>query len=376
MPAQIAAFLAVFAVACTTSTTTTDTTNSEDSSGVSRLKLLPTAFQGDTPCSAAPGSMRSYVASLYMADDPDKALVTSTPVSCGVGVLFDSYTYLIDSDGDGVKEKGVELVSPDRKYTIGVQGFEAFAADLDLTTSPTARWTASCGSDASPIIPRDDGATLVEDCTHLVDAGGGATVTSVMIDPQATLGTLACAGEGVPGQKTVATFDILSENGLGDTLGLPCDAAVEPIVITGSKLKDGKAVSFYVGARESKDGPLTWGARCSTVVAAGIAVTAACMPLTADGAVRIDLKSILGQSNIACGADFSEANAVATVGEVTVNVSGLTCDDPRDIGPFPQGPFTLDLTVPGKDGKPLFEAKCEGSVDPGRASAPTICVQQ
>ena len=374
LSALIAAILPVFAVACTTSTTTTDTTNSEDASGTSRLKLLPTSFLGDTPCSAAPGAMRSYVATLHMADAEDVALVTSPPVPCGVGVLFESYLY--DPDGDG--QSGIETINTERQYTISVQGFEAFAADLDLSAkpAPVGRWSAACGSKDAPILPRDDGATLVEDCTLLVDAKAGSTVTAVTIDPRAALGTLACAGEGAPGQQTVAAFDIQSNDGLGDTLGLPCSSAVEPIVISGSKLKDGATVSFYVAAHAAKDGPVAWGAMCSAVVEAGLTVTAACTPLTSEGGVLIDLASVLAPFDIVCGGDFSSCDVVVTSGEQTTKASGITCGAPSAISPVAQGPYELTLTVPGKDGKPVFSAKCEGSVDPGRSTAPTSCVQQ
>lgn len=366
-PATIAALFVPFlaaALGCTTSETTTDTTNSEDATGAARLKLLPDAFLGDTACGQAPGSMRSYVAKLYRTDQPDAELIAATPVSCGVGVLFDSYP----------SGKGTELVTSKRRYKITVEGYEKTAAEVDPKTD-TPRWKTACGSEKDPIIARDDGATLVEGCDALVDAAAGSSATAVVVDPRGTLGAVACAGEGAPGQKTVASFDVLSDDGLGDTLGVACSADAPPITIAGKKLVPGSSVSFFVAAHASADGPLTYGATCSAVVQEGLTVTAACAPLTSYGTVLFDLKAILAQFDITCGADFSTGSAVVTVGDQTFQSDAATCDGPLKIGPFGPGTFELVLTVPGKDGNSIFTAKCEGSIEPSRAAAPTSCVQ-
>ncbi len=394
LAAAVLAPLALGATACTQTATTTTATTSDDSSGFSAALLLrPSAFVGDTPCGSAEGSLRSYVVTLtdHIQVTDDAGVTTekvftfpsSLPVSCGEGVRFDN-------------------IVGGHSYSAQIDGYEAFAGEIgpegwlksdgtinygklrsgsrhmqDEDGAPvTPRWLGDCGKDAEDrTVAAASGTTLLLGCGALEDLATEPSPTAVVIDPRDALGTLACEGHGAAGQKTVATFDVASNDGLGNTLGLPCSEDVPPITVTSKKLVPGQIVSFYVGARATSDGELAWGATCTAIVVEGITVRAACHPLTTAASLEVDFGEILSEYDLICGASFATYDASVTVGDKTFEDSGVACEEPHVWKPVPPGDYQAELSVPGPDGKDLFAVTCKGHVDPGRTTRVTGCTQ-
>jgi hypothetical protein len=387
----LAAPLALASAGCTTAATTTNTTTADDSAGYATALLLrPSAFIGHTPCGLADGSMRSYVATLVSEEtDPAtgkkyKYMSSSIPVSCSEGVRWDEvvagkpYWVLIDG-----YEKLATDIGPDgwmkSNGTINYAKLHSGSSHMvnRIGLPVAARWTGSCGlGDHDPILAAASGTTLVLGCDPLKDEDPAKGVTAVEIDPRDALGTLACEGEGSGGQATVAAFDVVSDGGFEDQLGeKACSKDETAFVVTKDLVKD-EVVSFYVGARATSGGPLSWGATCSAVVEQGITVHAACAPLTAEGSLEIDFADILAKYDLLCGADFATFDAVVTAGGQVFEDTGLACDKPHVYKPLKPGDYTADLAVTTKGGAQVFAVTCTGSIEPGRTNVITSCTQQ
>ena len=398
LAAAVLAPLALGATACTSTDTTTTATTSDDSSGFSAALLLrPSAFVGDTPCGSAEGAMRSYVATLtdhlQVIDEktglPAERLHTfpsSLPVSCGEGVRFDGIVggHFYSAHVDGYEAFSGEIGPEGWLKSDGTLNYGKLRSGsihmTDEDGAPVApRWVADCGKDkADRTVAAASGTTLILGCGALdlaEDAVPGPT--AVVIDPRDALGTLACKGHGAPGQKTVASFDVASNDGLGDTLGLPCSEDIPPVTITIAnldKLGPSKVVSFYVGARAADPGALSWGATCTAIVAEGLTVRAACHPLTAEASLEIDFAEVLAEYSLICGANFATYDAQVTVGEQTFEDTAIPCEKPHVYKPVLPGDYEANLSVPGQDGA-VFEVTCKGHVEPGRNTLVTGCTQ-
>lgn len=383
-----------FAVACTTTTDPTATTDDQGTGLTPALIIRPREFIGDVPCSPAPGAMRSYTATLIdhlSSEDPDTGetieqtftFPTSLPVSCGQGVRFD----------DGVAG---------HFYSVQIEGYEDFATDIgpdgwvrkDGTVNFTKlrsgsrhmvnrdgqpvspRWVTSCGEgDNDPTLAAASGTTLIRGCDLLTDIGEIGT-TAVEIDPIDALGATACVGDGAPGQTEVATFDVQSLDGLGNTVGVPCTEGLPALKYTGAALTPGRELHFYVAAHGQDDGPVALGATCSAEVKEGLTVRAACLPLSDSGALELDFAKVLEANGYACGADFATYDATIMLGDKTVTFTSVACDVPKVFSPLQATTYAIDAKVVAKDGKQLFAAHCEGSVQPGRTTVVTGCIQQ
>lgn len=393
-PVALAALAAPLAIACTTTTTTTTTTDDSTTNLTPALIVRPREFLGDVPCSAAPGAMRSYTATLFdhlttKNEDTGETVEelftfpTSIPTSCGQGVRFDN--------GSG-----------GHFYSVQIEGYEDFADDIgpagwlrkDGTVSyaklrsgsrhmvnrqgepVTPRWIAACGEgENDPTLAAASGTTLIRGCDPLEDVGElGAT--AIEIDPMDALGAAACAGDGEPGQAEVATFDVQSLDGFGTTKGIPCKGGIAPLTYQSSNLAPGKIVSFYIAAHAVEDGPVTLGATCSAEVKEGLTVRAACTPLSDSGALKLDFAKVLAADGYACGADFATYDAEITLGDETITEEGLACDVPEVFSPLKGTTYSLDAKVIADDGKELYATHCEGEILPGRTTLVTGCIQK
>lgn len=372
-------------------TETESTTTTEDGSGTSAALLIrPVEFMGDVPCSAAPGAMRSYVVTVIdhlTVNDPDTGevvaeysftLASSIATSCAVGVRFDDiaelHSYTVQVDGyeaspDELCPEGcwVDGETTDKLQRVSRQSGIREQVLLADGTPAVPRWSASCGTgDNDPTIAAATGTTLVGGCTKLVDLSDAPKVTAVTLDPLAALGTLECAGfagKGVPG---VAAIDVTSEDGLPGYTNVACDGAPKPLVFEG--LTPGGVYTFFLAARAEQDGPVTWGATCTAVAEEGLTVGAQCTPLTADGAVKIDLDASLG---LVCGQDFATYDAKFVTVDDTFAKAAIPCSTKLTVSPVPAGEYAADVAILGEDGVVKLEIACDGAVSPGRVSTAT-----
>lgn len=379
------AAIAAGAAACQSQTsTTTGTTDDSDSSTVA-LIVRPADFLGDTPCSAAPGAMRSYVVTLTDRTDPDVPFTfpSSLPTSCSQGVRFDDITaghsYSVQIDGyeafaDEIGPPGWVRTSGDQEGEIDYKALRSGARRMTAAdgTSVAPRWVGACGEGAEPrTIAAATGTTAITACDPLVDTAPGSTGTSVQVAPQDALGTLRCAKGAAPGEPAVASFDLAPQNGLPGLLGIPCQTDPdEPFVQTysGGQLVPGTSVDFLVDAHADPNGPVVWGATCSVLVEEGLTVRAACSPLSDRGSLRIDVAALLDLVGVACSGDITQYDAKLLTGDAMLAQQGLSCTEDATFGPLAPGDYAADVALLGTDGAPLFTFACAAAVEPGRAA--------
>lgn len=393
--ALLASALALGATACTTTTDTTTVDDTDDGADVA-LIVRPAEFIGLTPCSAAAGALRSYVATITDVSDPALpfTLPSSLPTPCSLGVRFDN-------------------IQAGRSYTLQIDGYEAFAGDIgptgwsidatpqnpndakyeidyaalrsgsrhmtDVTGAPVSpRWLGACGEGTgaqAPTVAADTGTTLVSGCSPLVDTAPGSTETGLEVAPQDALGSLVCAGQAASGEPSVASFDLLPQNGLPGLLGIPCLDAPFVQKYTGASLVPGTIVDFFVDAHAEPGGPVTWGATCSAVVEEGLVVRAGCSALTDRGAMRVDIAAVLEQLGVECSGDIAAYDAELTAGETSLAQMGVPCDEDTTFGPLAPGDAAAEVTILAKDGAAIFTLACAASVQAGRTAA-ADCVLQ
>ncbi len=412
---------------CTEETTAIAT---DDSSSSAALLFRLSDFLGDVPCSAAPGALRSYVATLVdrTASDicgdgqcvppetiescpgdcadpnpcgdgmcnaaaPILETAETCPIDCG-GTLFAQFTLpssLPVSCSQGVR---FDNVAENHRYSVQVDGYEAFASEIgpegfenpdtqylatrtgarrmvDLAGNPvTPRFLGSCGEgEQARTVVLETGTSVVLECDPLRDTKTSSSKTAVEITPKDALGTLQC---GTDGESTVATFDIRPEGGLGDILGIPCSESAFTQAYSADTFLEGEAVHFYVAAHAKKDDEPLWGSTCSAVVKKGLTTKAACFPLSADGNISVDMAKVLDQYGFQCGSNFATFDLEIVGPETSLKESDVVCEKPHTLGPFAKGDYSVSLTVRADDGKVLFETECIAKVEPGR-TAPLAC---
>lgn len=368
------ATLALSATACTTETY--ETIDDANSTSVA-LILRPAEFIGDTPCSGAPGAMRSYVATVRDLTNPDVpfTLPSSLPTPCSMGVRFDEIdagrSYSVQIDG---YEGFADEIGPAGWFDGGAINYKALRSGTrhmeDKGGTPLLpRWLGSCGEgDEAPTVAAEIGTTLIRGCTSLVDTAPGTTETAVEVAPQDALGTLHCAGKVPTGELAVASFDLLPQNGLASVLGVPCLDAPFVQPYTGASLVPGTAVDFFVDAHAEQGGPVVWGATCSALVQAGLTVRASCSPLSDRGALRIDITAVLGLLGISCSGDIAAYDAALVAGDVSLGQAGVPCTDDVTFGSLPPGDAAAEVTIFTKAGAPIFSLACAAAVEPGRTA--------
>jgi hypothetical protein len=374
----------------------TSTTGSTSYTSTLYIYVRPADFLGDVLCSDAPGAMGSYVVTLIDRTDPAMKPVSSLPTPCSQGVRFpDVIGPTVDDDGNDVKG---------HEYSAEIDGYEALAGEIcpeggckdpngkvnydalysgtrkmqyaagtaAAGTKAVPRWLTACGGTAETNTkPAAFGITLLTACEPLVDQGGSADVTAVEVDPMTALGSLKCAADGVDG---VAKLDILPVGGLGNALGLICGLPSVK-VYSGPEVVPGKTLDFYVAAYKELDGPVTWGATCTAVVKKGLTVRAACLPLSDQGSVRIDIDAVLAQFGIECSGNITSYDAVLKGPGDTLEKTAVSCTKSLVFGPLGPGTYTADLVIRTDTGKELFSAACTAVGSPGRAVTADCTIQ-
>lgn len=376
--------LAAGSGACTSTSTTTTTTDDSDGTTVALL-IRPASFLGTTPCSAAAGAMRSYVATLVDVTDPAVpfTLPSSLPAPCSQGVRFDD-------------------VAPGRSYVLHIDGYEAFATEIGPTgwinangqadytalrsgsrhmtaangTPVAPRWLGSCGEgDNAPAVPPETGLGTITECDPVTDAAPGSTDTFIEVAPQDALGALRCASDPDKGPLSVASFDLIPQGGLPGLLGIPCLDAPFVQTYSGGALSPGATVDFFVGAHAAAGGPVVWGATCSALVEEGLTVRAACSSLSASGALRIDVTSLLDLVDAECSGEIQSYDAELTAGDVTLVQEALPCTGDATFSSLEPGSYTARATLLTKDLAELFQFTCTATVEPGRTATAECLLQ-
>ncbi|MBK8258759.1 MAG: hypothetical protein IPK82_39645 [Polyangiaceae bacterium] len=356
---------------------------SDDGASGAALILRPVEFLGDTPCSNAPGAMRSYVATLTDHTDPTVVftLPSSLPTPCSQGIRFDDiaagHLYSVEIDGYELPatELGPEGWFDTAKETINYERLRSGSRHMQAKdgTLLSPRWVTECGAtEETRIIPAASGTKQITSCDPLADLTPNAGTTAVVVTPQNSLGSLSCSSETENGFG-VASFDLIPQNGLPSLLGVPCTKPAFSQVYTGDILAPGSIAEFFVNAYKEQGGTVTWGATCAALVVNGLTVDAACTPLSDEGSVQIDIKALLAQVDVKCSGDISSYDASLQSGDLTFNKAGIPCTNNLSFGPLAPGPVAALVTVRAGDQTALFSATCSGNVEPGRV-AKTSCI--
>jgi hypothetical protein len=260
-----------------------DTTQSTETLVIpTSVAVSPHAFLGSVPCSNQEGALRSYVATLTDVTplDPDVGaaagtvnftLPSSPPTPCSENIVF-------------------RYVIPGHQYKAVIDGYERYASELtpasyasDLTPDKThssgsrtmmlkaddtvvpARLTASC----DPVTARLDTEVTFTTCSPPTDTG--SVITGVRVEPRATLGLLACEGDG-----RITSFKVTPDDlALASFTGLGCADGVARYT---EGIEPGKNYTFTVSALKLDGDELS--ACCSAKAQGGLVVDAICDPLT------------------------------------------------------------------------------------------------
>lgn len=361
----------------------TSSNNDDDEQVQTSLTIDPLAFLGDVQCSNKPGAIRSYVATLtdVSAAGGPVTLASSPPIPCSSRV---SFTYVVEG----------------HEYTARIDGYAQFAEELEplggetsgsrhmlLDGAPVApRWTWTCpapdaADDAEKLVAKEGVNVVIRGCAPLAGAGAPQTA-AIALDPAVALGALRCAADGGP----VASFDILPEgNALSPVLGVGCPPPAPVVYDLG--VAPERAYFFRLEAKDAA-GNVAFGSRCFAAASAGITAAATCDPLSATGALELDLGALLAEHGLSCGSAAS--TYVATVplpSSEPPEPSGESGEQPepsgeppetaaRVVGPVPcgdralvsslaPGAYEAAVEVLGRDGTPVLSAVCSGDVRPG-----------
>ncbi|WP_437683066.1 hypothetical protein [Sorangium sp. So ce131] len=361
------AAVALAACACTSGN------NENDQQVRMSLTIDPAAFLGDVRCSNEEGAIRSYVATLTdeSAEGGPIPLASSPPIPCSSRVTFtdivEGRSYRAEIDGYGLF---AEELTPRGGETSGSREMLAGRDAVD------PRWTWACsGPDEDGIVARKGVNVVFRGCVPLtVDTE--PQPTAIELDPTHALGALRCEADG----GTVASFDILPEDdALAPVLGITCPPAQTP----GYNLDDlgvppGGAYTFRLEARDAA-GAVAFGSTCVALADEGVTAAAVCDPLSATGALEIDLDALVAEEDLACGdgasAYFAKVAPADQQPEAEQLLVGpVPCGERAFVSPLAPGVYSASIEVLDRKGAPVRTAACDGEVRPGATTRAACAV--
>jgi hypothetical protein len=293
------------------------------------VSVTPEDFLGSVPCVDAPGAMRSYVATIWQMGPRDAPsydpavepqpdwfpLPSSGPIPCTQSV-------------------GFARVIPDHRYYAEIRGYDRpnlvqllpsvdVLFDADTGERVVPRWSTQCTRSVRPSTTgapaSEDGEVLadvfgvtarastvrtIHGCNELVDAEP-SELKSVSISLDASLGSVRC-GEG---EDAIARFEVQTPS--GELIGAACGERVTLEDVAGGALVL-PVLAYAAGADEP-----SYGTTCTATATRGAAVTASCLPLTDQGAVRVSPPLALAALGLTC----------ADVSSVTLSVLEPSAED-------------------------------------------------
>lgn len=330
------------------------------------LTIDPLAFLGDVRCSNEPGAIRSYVATLTdeSAAGGPFTLASSPPIPCSSRV---SFTYVVEG----------------HEYTARIDGYEQYAEELTpigdetsgsrhmlLDGAPVApRWTWACpgpeaGEDADKLVAKTGVNVVVQGCAALAGPADPASA-AIVLDPASALGALRCEAD----DGAIASFDVVpQDSALAPVLGVACPPD-EPVVYD-LGAAPGRAYFFRLEAKDAA-GELLFGSSCFAAASAGVTVTATCDPLSATGALELDLDALLADEDLACGTGASTYTATVPLidteqpGTEALHVGPVPCGERALLPALLPGSYEASIEVRDAAGTLALAATCTGEVRPG-----------
>ncbi len=348
----------VLAVGCLVLGACADTVSATGLGSVAtQVVLEPTEFLVGATCSATPGGVQSYVATLRAFDDSNDTVGVLLPSSlatpCSIPLAMSSFI-VAGSSYSAV----IEAYDVPANALIPFGGFSSGSSQmLDATgTVVRPRWTSACGGvDASSVVALPNQSNALTGCSPLVETFPSST--ELRLGPDELLRAEACV-----------MTDKLTLRLLEGTIALPselaCDAA--ELKIAGHA---GDSFRLYVRAAR-KDGSEV-GCECAGAFVAGQAISPACDAPTSLGNVVLDPGSVVADGVPSCpdGAVYA-----VSVNGALVGTSRTPCGLKSQVGPLAPGLVDIAIARYDAKGEPLAGTlACKADVEPGRV-VPASCL--
>jgi hypothetical protein len=280
------------------------------------ISVTPEDFLGTVPCVDAPGAMRSYVATIWHMGPRDAPtfdpalepqpewfpLPSSGPIPCTQSV-------------------GFARVIPDHRYYAEIRGYDRpnlvqllpsvevlFDADTGERVFP--RWSTQCTRSVRPstagvpanaesetdvpseefgVTARSSTVRTIHGCNDLVDYEP-SDLNSVSVSLDASLGSVSCGD----GEDEIARYEVQTPS--GELMQAACGERVT-LEDAGSGALVLPVLAYAAGA--AADEP-SFGTTCSATATRGAAVSASCLPLTDQGALRVSPPLALQALGLTC----------------------------------------------------------------------------
>ena len=332
----------------------------------------PVAFHDDVTCSGAQGAMRSYVATVTDQTDAERpfTLPATAPVPCSQRVDFRfvvaEHRYMAEIDGYEQRADEIEPLG-------GAGSGSRHMIDRATGAEVKPRWRIACEPPRNAdgeILPILEGSSRAIDNCRLLEDRGSTIETAILIDPTTALGGLRCAAAD---GGDIGTFDIRPLTaGLPAVLDVSCPPT-EPIRYSAC-LVPGQGYQFRIEA----EGPTgAWAALCQAEATEGVIVSAACAPLSSQGALSIPIGAVLQAAGLTCGAEGLSsylAQIASTEDPPTiepVQSNALPCDENARFAPLPPGLYQATVLRTGAEAGSPPIATCQGEVEPGATTVAT-----
>ena|GEM_PF-683491 len=330
------------------------------------VTVSPNTFGKGVLCGDIEGAWRSYVATLTDVTDPDKpfVLASSNPSTCIMPISFSwvipGHKYVADIDG--YEQHHSKLVS----YG-GVSSGSRHVVEAATGVEIAPRWQASCGrgdgeGDITPTTSFLRSNVMVRDCDPLMELYPGSVETGITVDLSTTRGSLLC-GDG-PGQ--VDRLVVTPQDPSLAVVEASCDAT-----LTFAPVAADKNHKFFVEAFEAGSSLPTWATHCERRAIDGVVLSASCDLLSSQGAMRIDIGSILSKLERTCSEQDIVSYTAAVVG--TSLSSGIkSCASSTVFTGLAPASYQVLVDAFDSSGLERLNAFCEGVVRVG-ATVDAVC---
>ncbi len=342
---------------------------------VTSIALDPSEFLGNVACSNAPGAPQSYIVLFRDLSDPDGVYVnctglvphctqTSTGTTCACAAPTPAQTCTLPV-------AFTQDIIEGHQYGATVQVFDVAADEVD-PTNPT--WTTECAIDgvgAAVVVVQQ--VAYVTGCAPIHTSG--SSTTSIVIDLASLVQGLGCASA----DGKIDGLRVTPVSPVGTTLPDLVATCGQASVTYDTGLTAPGNYSFLVTATGPNQTTPGWATTCSATTSAGVAVGAACDPLTNLGALSIDAPTLMQTLDVTCGGSGVGAAKTYDVSFDTgmptaVSATGVPCAVDATVGPVAAGSHGGDVTVRDATGARIAHAICFATATPGQTVlAP--CVQ-
>ena len=214
--------------------------------------------------------------------------------------------------------------------------------------------------DQTPVTAQLNANVRVRACQPLVEQASAAP-SSVVVDLASVRDDLSCGS--APG--AIDHFRVIPADPAFGAKQADCDQGVSFSPVT-----PGLDYAFSVQAFENGAASARWAANCTATARLGLAVPATCETLTTQGAIRIDIASLLAASGHRCSeADVLQYRASLTASQVPAVRQSCSLD--ALFSPLTAGAWQVVVDAFNQSGATVVSAWCEAAVTPASTTTAT-----